>query len=177
MTGSRSDSTPTGKKSGLAGTYAVWVAGLGAFVYGLSRWTAFPRDRSLRFYWHVAVVAMLLCAYSLRIGQATLLMTGLVLVALDALERERFNSAAVWLCLGLAVKPLAIVVAILAAAVERRIRASMLAAMAGLALLPLPLRKVALPGRSASFVPHQHARADILNILFSLVRVASPQVH
>jgi hypothetical protein len=104
-------------------------------------------------------------------------MTGLVLVALDALERERFNSAAVWLCLGLAVKPLAIVVAILAAAVERRIRASMLAAMAGLALLPLPLRKVALPGRSASFVPHQHARADILNILFSLVRVASPQVH
>ncbi len=71
-----------------------------------------------------------------RNGQATLAMTGLMLLAVAEIARERWWRAVLWLSLAVAVKPLAIVMALLVMTVHRPLRWRVPAGMAAMVLVP-----------------------------------------
>lgn len=71
-----------------------------------------------------------------RNGQATLALTGLMLLSIVDVARGRWWRAALWLSLGVAVKPLAIVLVLLIAAVERPMTWRLLLGMTAVALAP-----------------------------------------
>lgn len=120
----------------------VWrLVGLSVFAYGLFRCWAALGSWDWRSYRYVALIGMLVSGYSLSIGQATLLMTGVVLVGFSALGQERFRSAGIWLSLAVAIKPLAVVFLLLAVALERRIRLSVLVSIVVLLLAPFAFQQ------------------------------------
>jgi hypothetical protein len=71
-----------------------------------------------------------------RNGQATLALTGLMLLAVVDVARSRWWRATLWLSLGVAVKPLAIVLVLLIMAVYRPMTWRVLLGMAAVALAP-----------------------------------------
>ena len=71
-----------------------------------------------------------------RNGQATLIITGLMLLAVVDIARTRWWRAVLWLCLGVAVKPLVIVLALLVMVIDRPLSWRLLAGMLLTALFP-----------------------------------------
>lgn len=71
-----------------------------------------------------------------RNGQATLALTGLMLLAVVDVAQARWWRATLWLCLGIAVKPLMLVLALLIAAIIRPMTWRALVGMVVLALSP-----------------------------------------
>jgi len=76
------------------------------------------------------------CLAGLRTGQATLAMTGMILIAIEAFARSKNNRAAVWLALSIALKPLGVVPALLASVVSPRLGWRWGVAMAVVAISP-----------------------------------------
>ena len=72
----------------------------------------------------------------LRIGQSTLLLTALMILALVAWRWQRFTQATICIALAVAVKPLAIVLALLMFAISSPMRVRLLLASIALALFP-----------------------------------------
>lgn len=67
-----------------------------------------------------SMVGIVVAAQASRNGQATVIMTGLMLLGVVDLADRNWTRAAVWLCLAVATKPLAITLVLLVAAIEWR---------------------------------------------------------
>ncbi len=115
----------------------LWRAvGMALLVAGLLQWSKILPGGRERIVLHLAAPALLLSLSSLRIGQATLPMTSLMLLGAAALAQRRWNAAAAWLILSLWIKPLSIVLALLAFVTYRPLRGRMIIIAAGLLVLP-----------------------------------------
>ena len=71
--------------------------------------------------------------------QAQVPMTAAMMAACAAMQRNRWNAASFWLFIALAVKPLAIVMVLLCAALVREMRLPLIAAVAATLLLPFAI--------------------------------------
>ena len=115
----------------------VWrLACLTIFLLGVARFAELAPGEPQRVLLHVSAISLAMCANGLRLGQSTLPMTGCMLLAAEALSRQSWNRAAAWLLLGLAVKPLTIVLVLLAAALHSPLRWRLLGGCALLAVTP-----------------------------------------
>ncbi len=86
--------------------------------------------------WIMACCVSLLGLSCLRIGQSTLLLTALMILAVVAWRWQRFTQAALCIALAVAVKPLAIVLALLMFAISSPMRVRLLLAFIALVLFP-----------------------------------------
>lgn len=86
--------------------------------------------------WIMASCVSLLGLSCLRIGQSTLLLTALMILAVVAWRSQRFTQAAICIALAVAVKPLAIVLALLMFAISGPMRVRLLLAFVALVLAP-----------------------------------------
>ena len=130
----------------LAGDVLWRVVIWSVFCWGLWRTT----DRHMRLWtagdarvstsgwqWRAAVVAGLLSASALRIGQSTLLMGGLMMLAVDLLASRRWTGAVGVVLLATAVKPLAMVLALLMLATHPKLWWRFAAGIPILVLVPV----------------------------------------
>jgi hypothetical protein len=102
---------------------ALWrIVGIGVFACGTYRLARLARMRSVQDGFALASLVVLPLAWDCaRNGQATLLLSGLILSAVVDFTKGRFTRSAVALSLGLAIKPLAIVPGGVLAVLDRRI--------------------------------------------------------
>ena len=109
----------------------------GALAGGLWRLTRalFPADTQRPFFW-ATVVAMPLCMTSLRNGNANAIFGGVVLLSVGALFEERWWAALFLMALATALKPLGIVLLMLAPLVYRPILWRLPVALLVLAVFP-----------------------------------------
>lgn len=94
----------------------------------------FAADRSTAFSW-IAILSLPLALPAIRNGQTNALLAGVLLHAAAALAMRRWWQGAVLLSLGIVVKPLGIVAALLAPVVYKQIRWRLIEAMLVVALL------------------------------------------
>lgn len=110
---------------------------LGTFAMGIRRFAGIADEQSnIELFPLMTLVITPFAWDCARNSQATLMITGLMLLAVVDLSRRRWWMATLWLSLGVAVKPLTIVLALLVAAIDRRMTWRVLAGMAATALLP-----------------------------------------
>jgi alpha-1,2-mannosyltransferase len=116
----------------------VWrLVNIGVFALGIFRFADLVRGQSGREWFPLMTLVTLPLAWDCaRNGQATLAMTGLMLLAVTDIARERRWRAALWISLGIAVKPLVIVLALLVMAIDRPLSWRVPAALAVTALVP-----------------------------------------
>ncbi|HTG01988.1 MAG TPA: glycosyltransferase family 87 protein [Nitrospirota bacterium] len=95
----------------------------------------------------MTVVAIPLAWDCARNGQATLIMTGLMLLAVSDVFRGRWWRAVAWLCLGVAFKPLVMVLVLLIMAVNRPMTVRLAIGVAVVALLPFLAQSPAYAAR------------------------------
>jgi hypothetical protein len=130
--------------SPLVGEVLWRLVDIGLFALGLH---AFSRLASRKpgkdLFPLMTLVAIPLAWDCARNGQATLAMTGLLLIALADGARCRWWRAVLWLCLGMAIKPLIIVPALLLMAIERPMRWRLAAGLMLTALLPFAVQSPA----------------------------------
>lgn len=86
--------------------------------------------------WIMASCVSLLGVSCLRIGQSTLLLTALMILGLVAWRWQRYTQATLCIALAVAVKPLAIVLALLMFAISSPMRVRLLLAAMALVLIP-----------------------------------------
>jgi alpha-1,2-mannosyltransferase len=111
----------------IIGAFAVSLRGFAALAGGKTGKELFPL---------MTFVAIPLAWDCARNGQATLIMTGFMLLAVADAARNRWWRATLWLALGVAIKPLAIVLVLLIAAIDRPATWRVFLGMIVLALLP-----------------------------------------
>jgi hypothetical protein len=88
---------------------------LGVFAYGVFRLTQVARRTSgIDFFALTTIICVPLAFSSERNGQATLIMAGLMMLAASELVDERWWRAAMYLSLAVAIKPLSLVLAVMA---------------------------------------------------------------
>jgi hypothetical protein len=106
-------------------------------VVGLWRLTRalFGAEAERPFLW-ATLVTMPLCMTSLRFGNANAVLGGVILLAVAATLERRWWWAAGWMALATAIKPLGIVLMLLAPLVYAPLRWRLAAAFLGLALFP-----------------------------------------
>ncbi len=86
--------------------------------------------------WIMACCVSLLGLSCLRIGQSTMLLTAFMILAVVTWRSKRFTQAAICIALAVAVKPLAIVLALLMFAISGPMRVRLLLAFTALVLAP-----------------------------------------
>jgi alpha-1,2-mannosyltransferase len=118
-----------------------------------------------------------------RNGQATLALTGLMLLSIVDVARGRWWRATLWLSLGVAVKPLAIVLVLLVMAIERPMTWRLLLGMAAMAMAPFltqhpayVLQQYAACLRNTTTAVHVGAVVQGWTSPFSALRVAGVDV-
>src|SRR5574342_1221038 len=111
----------------IIGTFAAGLRGFAALVGEKTRKELFPL---------MTLVAIPLAWDCARNGQATLIMTGFMILAVVDAARNHWWRATLWLALSVAIKPLAIVVVLLIAATDRPMTWRVLLGMIILALTP-----------------------------------------
>ncbi len=116
----------------------VWrFVNIGVFAFGIFRYADLGRRGPAEDLFPLMTLVSLPMAWDCaRNGQATLAMTGLMLLAVTEIAHERWWRAVLWLSLGVAVKPLAIVLALLVMAVHRPLGWRLPAGLAAMALFP-----------------------------------------
>jgi hypothetical protein len=93
---------------------------IGVFALGIFQFAGLVRGRSGKELFPLMTLVSLPLAWDCaRNGQATLIMTGLMLLAVVDIARSRWWRAVLWLSLGVAVKPLVVVLALLVMAIDR----------------------------------------------------------
>jgi hypothetical protein len=93
---------------------------IGIFALGLRRLCRLSEiDHHTRLFPMATCISIPLAFAAARNGQATLLIAGLILLAIDELVSRRWNRSAALLCLAFAFKPLALPTALVIAAVHR----------------------------------------------------------
>jgi alpha-1,2-mannosyltransferase len=123
--------------SQIAGEVLWRLAIIAVFTVGLRSFARLAGERSSKeLFPLMTLVALPLAWDCARNGQATLALTGLMLLAVVDITRGRWWQATLWLALGLAVKPLMIVLVLLIMAVYRPMTWRSLLGMAATALSP-----------------------------------------
>jgi len=93
---------------------------IGVFALSIFHFAGLARGRSEKELFPLMTLVSLPLAWDCaRNGQATLIMTGLMLLAVVDIARSRWWRAVLWLALGVAIKPLVIVLALLVMAIDR----------------------------------------------------------
>jgi hypothetical protein len=114
---------------------------IGAFAAGLRGFAALAGEKTGKeLFPLMTLVAIPLAWDCARNGQATLIMTGFMLLAVTDAARNSWWRATMWLALGVAIKPLAIVLVLLIAAIDRPATWRVLLGMIILALLPFAIQ-------------------------------------
>lgn len=110
---------------------------VGLFALGVYRWSeAAQRDPQISLFPLTTCLAIPLAWDCARNGQATLPMAGLLMLAIADAGRRNWTRATVWLAIGLAIKPLAVVAILLMGALQRELRGRLLVGIAVVAALP-----------------------------------------
>ena len=114
---------------------------IGTFSAGLRVFAGLAGDKTGKELFPLMTLAAIPLAWDCaRNGQATLIMTGFMLLAVVDAARNRWWRATLWLTLGVAIKPLAIVLVLLIAAIDRPMTWRVLLGMMALALLPFAVQ-------------------------------------
>jgi hypothetical protein len=107
------------------------------FAVGLYRFGQLAGERSAgEFFPLLSLVTIPLVWDCARNGQATLIITGLMLLAVADIAHARWWRATLWLSLGVAIKPLVLVLVLLVMAIDRRMSWRLLVGMVLTALFP-----------------------------------------
>jgi hypothetical protein len=110
---------------------------IGAYAYGVWRLACLSdRERASDLFPMMTLVCLPVAFDSARNGQATLLVTALMIAAVEDLARQRWTRAAVWLYLSVCIKPLGVFLLVLTALLYRPMRVRLLAGLAIVAPLP-----------------------------------------
>ena len=113
------------------------VVTVGTFALGVYRLAAVVRpDQNVSLFPLATCVALPMAWDGARNGQSTLPMAGFLMIAVADAAARRWTRAAVWLALGLAIKPLAAVGILLMGAIHREMRARLLTGLVVVAALP-----------------------------------------
>ncbi len=97
------------------------IVNIGTFAVGLRSFSRIAGERSGKDLFPLLTLVAIPFAWDCaRNGQATLAMTGLMLLTVTDMTRSRWWRATLWVCLSVAVKPLSIVLLLLVMAGERR---------------------------------------------------------
>lgn len=91
--------------------------GVALLAYSLNRLCRITNPDNRAIHWGVVFVSLLLCISAVLNGQSTVHMTAVMVLAAVCLSRERWNEATGWLMIGLAIKPLILVMVLLTGAV------------------------------------------------------------
>jgi len=114
---------------------------IGTFAVGLRGFAALAGDKTEKeLFPLMTLVAIPLAWDCARNGQATLIMTGFMLLAVVDSARSRWWRATLWLALGVAIKPLALVLVLLIAVIDRPMTWRVLLGMIALALSPFAVQ-------------------------------------
>jgi hypothetical protein len=109
----------------------------GVFALGLRSFAGLGQERpGKNLFPLMTLVAIPLAWDCARNGQATLIMTGFMLLAIVDIARCRWWRAVLWLSLSVAMKPLSLVLVLLVMAIDRPMTWRLLAGMAAVALFP-----------------------------------------
>ncbi|HUJ17471.1 MAG TPA: glycosyltransferase family 87 protein, partial [Nitrospirota bacterium] len=120
-----------------AGEMAWRLVSIGAIALSLRSFGSLVAERSGKnLFPLMTLVAIPIVWDCARNGQATLLMTAVMLMAVVDVSRSRWWQATLWLALAVAIKPLAIVLVLLIAAIDRPMTWRALLGMVLLALFP-----------------------------------------
>ena len=93
---------------------------IAVFALGIFRFAGLAGERSGKAFFPLMTLVTLPMAWDCaRNGQATLALTGLMLLAVVAVARQQWWRATLWLSLGICVKPLMIVLILLITAIDR----------------------------------------------------------
>ena len=120
------------------------------FVFAVFRFTRSVVDRPEVVQLRVAFFTCLLGLSCVRNGQSTLLMTGLMILCIEAWRLQRYRWASLFVIGAIAVKPLAIVLALLLFAISKPMRIPLLVAAAALVVFPFATQ-------SPSYVVQQYS--------------------
>lgn len=117
---------------------ALWrLLNIGVFAFGLHGFARLAGERTRTMLFPLmTLVAIPLAWDCARNGQATLAMTGMMLLALVDVARNQWWRATLWLMLSVALKPLSIVLVLLLMAIDRPLTWRLLLGMVALALFP-----------------------------------------
>ncbi len=117
---------------------ALWrLVIIGVFALGILSFARLAGERPGKELFPLMTLVTIPLAWDCaRNGQATLALTGLMLLSIVDVARGRWWRATLWLSLGVAVKPLAIVLVLLVMAIERPMTWRVLLGMIALALSP-----------------------------------------
>jgi alpha-1,2-mannosyltransferase len=116
----------------------LWRLGMIAvFAAGLYRFGRLAGERSTGDFFSLLSLATIPLVWDCaRNGQATLIITGLMLLAVADMAQSRWWRATLWLSLGIAIKPLVLVLALLVLAIDRRMSWRLLVGLGVTALSP-----------------------------------------
>ena len=116
----------------------VWrLVNIAVFATGIFHFAGLAGGRSGKKYFPLMTLVTLPMAWDCaRNGQATLALTGLMLLAVVDVARQRWWRATLWLSLGISVKPLMIVLALLIMAIDRPMSWRIAVGMVVTALVP-----------------------------------------
>ena len=104
----------------VAGEVLWRLVNIGVFAFGIFHVAGLVRGNSGKALFPLMTLVTLPLAWDCaRNGQATLIITGLMLLAVVDIVRARWWRVVLWLCLGVAVKPLVIVLALLVMVIDR----------------------------------------------------------
>lgn len=121
----------------LAGEVLWRLVNIGVFALGIRGLARLAGEQPGKELFPLITLATLPLAWDCaRNGQATLALTGLMLLAVVDVARSRWWRATLWLSLGVAVKPLAIVLVLLIMAIYRPMTWRVLLGIAAVALAP-----------------------------------------
>jgi len=115
---------------------------IGAYAYGVRCLASLGEDHAgIALFPLMTALSLPLAWDSARNGQATLLVTALMILAAVDLADQRWTRAALWLCLGVAVKPLGTFLLLLAAVLYKPVRGRLVAALAFVAVIPFLMQR------------------------------------
>jgi len=124
---------------------------IGIFAAGIHRFSQLVTERVQKnLFTFMSLLSIPLAWDCARNGQATLAITGLMLLAVVDVSRERWWRAAVWLAVSVALKPLSLVLVLLIMAIDRPMTVRLFVAMTVTAVLPFL-------SQSPSYVLQQYA--------------------
>ena len=117
---------------------AAWrIVNIGVFAWGVWRLSSVAaRQHSVTFFPLASLISVLLAWSAARHGQMTMVMGGAMMLAAADLADRRWWRAAIWLTVGLAFKPLIVVMMLLAAALYRSVSWRLLICFVCVCLVP-----------------------------------------
>jgi hypothetical protein len=156
---------------------------IGIYAWGVRRFSALAENSSPRPLFALAsLIAIPLAGGSARNGQATLLMAGLMMAAVACMATRSWWRAAGCLVLALAIKPLAIVLILLSAALYRPMIGRLLIAACVMLAIPFLTQDSAyVQSQYLAYIRTVQAATDHSNVeyfaqLFGLLRVVGLEV-